>query len=60
MARSVKHSTRLTRLFKERFVAFPESTRIRIAKRGQQRYWFPGRIVHGERLRSLKYESRFC
>lgn len=30
MARSVKHSTRLTRLFKERFEAFPESTRIRI------------------------------
>ena len=30
MARSVKNSTRLTRLFKERFEAFPESTRIRI------------------------------
>ena len=30
MARSVKNSTRLTRLFKERFESFPESTRIRI------------------------------
>lgn len=30
MARSARHSTRLTRMFKERFDAFPESTRIRI------------------------------